>query len=131
MGSNRPKEENFAQLMDDGIADAACRRYPLPPPLLPSECPPPSLTLSPLPLDSLANEDSYRGVLLDVTDGIVRLSQEQPPLSPAAITRALRRIEHCVVAITEEWHTSARSIVSHWFPWIYEDFQDVSVVCPT
>ena len=77
---------------------------------------------------SISNEDSCRGHLLSVTNGIVTLFDEQTPLSAPAIARALQRIEHCVVAITEEWHTSARTIVNHWFPWIIQDFKDVSVV---
>jgi hypothetical protein len=51
------------------------------------------------------------------------------PLSEVAISEALRNVEECVVAVLEDWESTAEEIIHHWFPWM--DFQRFTIVGKT
>jgi hypothetical protein len=89
--------------MDDGISDAGCR--------------------------TMIEGHSLRGVRLEAQDGIAYLPPLPGPLSEEAISEALRNVGECVVAVFEDWESTAEEIISHWFPWM--EFQRLTFVRKT
>jgi hypothetical protein len=72
---------------------------------------------------------SLRGATIPALNGVGYMPKPPGPLSEEAISEALRNVGECVVAVFEDWESTAEEIISHWFPWM--EFQRFTIVGQT